>query len=169
MPFVSFVVNLPLPAMSSVTTPTHAPDPTREHHLFWMLVTKAHRRDDVARAYLAIQAALAYRQETVDVDWLTGAMMPAGRRSPDPASDPLGAGGLAYFHWLFEVELLTPGEADCHQYRFCRRNDHAQITVHLRTAPFPRSLQFQQEYERQRRKLETRRALFLTDYRPVDS
>ena len=147
--------------MSSVTTPAHAPDPAREHHLFWLLVTKGRRRDDVARAYLAIQAALAYGQPTLDAAWLMGAMLAEGRRSPAPVAEPLGPEGLAYFYWLYEAELLSEGEADTHAYRFRRRSDDAQITVQLRTAPEPRSLQYQQRYERQRRALEEKRARLL--------
>ena len=160
--FVSFVVNLPPPAMSDAALRTHSPDPAREHQLFWLLVTKGRRRDDVAHAYLAIQAALAYRQPTLDVAWLMGAMLAEGRRSPAPVAEPLGPEGLAYFHWLYETELLAASDADTHAYRFRRRADNVQITVQLRTASQPQSLQFQQRYDRQRRSLEQKRTRLLT-------
>ena len=86
-----------------------------EHQIFWMLVKKARKRDDVGRVYLAIQAAIAYGQETVDVSWLTSAMMAEGQ-------DTMNASA-------------------------------------------PRSLQFQQEYEREKRSLESRRAALLPNYR----
>lgn len=126
-----------------------------------MLVKKAQRRDDVGRVYLAIQAAIALGRQTVDVGWLMGAMMAEGQSAMDAGGEPIGAGGLAYFHWLFEVELLSTGEADCHDYRFLRRHDGAQMVARLKTAHAPRSLQFQQEYERERRRLEEKRADFL--------
>ena len=161
MPFASFVVNLAPSAMPADPTSTHDPDPAREHQMFWLLVTKGHRRDDVARAYLAIQAALAYHQPTLDPAWLMGAMLAEGRRSLAPSAEPLGPEGLAYFHWLYETELLTPGDADIHAYRFRRRSDDAHLTVQLRTAPNPHSLQYRQRYERQRRALEEKRARLL--------
>lgn len=144
-----------------------APSPeeiVREHQIFWMLVKKAFRRDDVARVYLAIQSALAHGQPTVNVGQLTASLLPEGRTTLEPVCDRLGADGLAYFHWLFEVGLVTPGDADHHHYRFHRRHDGAATLAWLRTAPFPKSLQFQQEYERQRRKLEARRAELLAVY-----
>ncbi len=139
-------------------------DTATEHRLFWMLVKKAQKRDDVGRVYLAIQAAIAYGQETVDVGWLAGAMMAEGQSSTGGPGDPIGAGGLAFFWWLYEVELSSVGEADRHQYRFRRRHDGAQVVASLRTADAPRSLQFQQEYERQRRYLEKKRAALLPNY-----
>ena len=126
-----------------------------------MLVKKGRRRDEVGRVYLAIQAAIACGRDTVDAGWLMGAMMAEGRLSMAADGERIGAGGLAYFHWLFEVELVSADEADGHHYRFRRRHDGAQITVHLTTANAPRSLRFQQEYERERRRLETKRATLL--------
>ncbi len=126
-----------------------------------MLARKARRRDDVCRVYLAIQAAIAHGRATVDVGSLMGAMMPEGQSTMAADYEGIGAGGLAYFFWLFETELVSAGELDCHDYLFRRRHDGAQITTSLRTAPAPRSLQFQQEYERERRRLETKRAYLL--------
>lgn len=142
-----------------------AVSPVLEHQIFWLLVKKGRRRDDVARVYLAIQAALAFEQEAVEVGPLLGALMPEGRRTNDGACEPIGAAGLAYFSWLFEVSLSEAGEADFHRYLFRRRADGAQILVHLRTAPFPKSLQFQQTYTRQQRDLTAKRAQFLATYR----
>ena len=126
-----------------------------------MLAKKAHRRDDVCRVYLAIQAAIAHGCETVDVGRLMGAMMPEGQSSMTDDYDGIGAGGLAYFCWLFEIELVSAGESDCHDYRFRRRHDSAQVVASLKTAHAPRSLQFQQEYERELRKLKAKRAHLL--------
>ena len=64
---------LPMPAGVS------REDVLTEQQIFWMLVKKARKRDDVGRVYLAVQAAIAYGQETVDVGWLTGAMMAEGQ------------------------------------------------------------------------------------------
>ena len=145
----------------------HAPareDFAREHQIFWMLV-KGSRDHPVGRVYLAIQAALAYGCETVDVGWLMGAMMAQGRKTTDASCDGIGAGGLAYFHWLYEVELTEPGAVDVHGYRFRRRGDGKEIVALLKTAAEPRSLYYQQAYERERRKLEKKRAGFLAGYR----
>ncbi len=143
------------------TRETFAP----EHQIFWMLAKKAHKRDDVGRVYLAIQAAIAYRHDAVDVGWLMGAMMAEGRTTMDAHCDALGAGGLAYFYWLYAIELTSPGNADCHHYRFRRRYDGAEVTAFLKTAHAPKSLQFQQVYERERRRLEKKRETLLTNYR----
>lgn len=140
-----------------------------EHQIFWMLVKKAARRDDVARAYLAVQAALAYRQETAEIGWLVGAMMPEGQAVSNPDGEAIGATGLAYFQWLYEVELLAAGDADQHQYRFTRRADGAQTVALLRTSAAPKSLQFRQGYDRQLRKLEAKRAVFLASFRKAKS
>ena len=139
-------------------------DPGREHHVFWMLV-KGCRDRPVGRVYLAIQAALAFDRERVDVGWLTGEMMARGQREMGSACEPLGAAGLAYFYWLYEVELVEAGEGDSHEYRFRRRRDGKEIVARFRTAAEPRSLYFQQAYERERRALEKRREKFLTTYR----
>ena len=136
-----------------------------EHQIFWMLVKKAHKRDDVGRVYLAIQTAMAYGHETVDVGWMMGAMMAEGRATGDAHCDELGPGGLAYFYWLYDVGLSSEGEADCHHYCFRRRYDGVQTTALLRTASHPRSLQFQQKYERERRQLEKKRETLLPSYR----
>ncbi len=146
-----------------MSTSSTSEDLAPEHQIFWMLVTKASRRDDVGRVYLAIQAALAYQHETVDVGWLMGAMMAEGRISNDDGCDRIGASGLAYFYWLYEVELSSVGEEDAHYYYFRRRSDGARITAYLKTASAPRSLQFQQEYERARRKLEKKRTALLSN------
>lgn len=135
-----------------------------EHQIFWMLVKKSQKRDDVSRVYLAIQAAIAYGQETVDVDWLSGAMMAEGQPIAAAVGNGIGADGLAYFYWLYAVELVTAGDSDCHHYRFHRRYDGTQIIALLRTAPAPRSLQFQQQYERERRRLESKRERFRANY-----
>ena len=140
-------------------------DAATEHQIFWMLVKKARKRDDVGRVYLAVQAAIAYEQETVDVGWLTTAMMAEGQDATNADGDAIGARGLAYFCWLYEVELISVGETNCHQYRFHRRHDGAQVLALLKTANAPRSLQFQQEYEREKRYLESRRAALLPNYR----
>ena len=155
--------------MNNLPTPVGAgrEDVLTEHQVFWMLVKKARKRDDVGRVYLAIQAAIAYGQKTVDVNWLTGAMMPEGQDTMHAGGNPIGATGLAYFHWLYEIELVAVGETDCHQYRFHRRYDGAEIVALLRTTNAPRSLQFQQEYERERRCLESKRATLLPNYRRI--
>lgn len=116
--------------------------------------------------YLAIQAALAFGHETVDIGWLMGTMLADGRRTADATCEPLGAGGLAYFHWLYEVELASVGDADYHHYRFRRRHDGAQTIAYLCTTPVPRSLQAHQEYERAQRSLADKRKYLLTTYRP---
>ena len=136
-----------------------------EHQIFWMLVNKAERRADVGRVYLAIQAAIAYGRESVDVGWLMGAMMAEGRATTDVSCDQIGTDGLAYFYWLYEIELTSAGDADYHHYRFRRRHDGAHVSAYLRTAHAPRSLQFQQGYDRQLRKLEKKRAGLLANYR----
>ena len=91
-------------------------------------------------------------------------MMAAGQGTVNDSGGAIGAGGLAYFCWLYQVELVALGDEDRHQYRFRRRHDGAEILAWLRTANAPMSLQFQQEYERERRSLEKMRAMFVLNY-----
>ena len=139
-------------------------DFVREHQIFWMLA-KGQRDHPVSRVYLAIQAALAYGAESVDVGRLMGEMMAKGRETMDPSCERIGSGGLAYFSWLFEVELVSAGEADSHIYRFCRRHDGKPVLASLKTDVEPRSLHFQQDYDREKRRLETKRAILLAQHR----
>ena len=144
-------------------TPPAAPDredAAREHQIFWMLA-KGARDHPVGRVYLAIQAALAFGAATADVGRLMGEMMAKGRVGMDASCERLGGGGLAYFSWLFETELVAVGEDDCHVYRFRRRHDGKEVLATLRTAAEPRSLHFQQDYERERRRLAKKRALLM--------
>ncbi len=129
------------------------------------MLVKGSRDHPVGRVYLAIQAAIAYGAERVDVGWLMGAMMARGRKTMGPDCDDIGASGLAYFHWLYEVELVEAGSADCHEYRFRRHSDAKTVVASLRTGADPRSLYFQQAYERERRQLEKKRENFLAGYR----
>ncbi len=129
------------------------------------MLAKGERDHPVGRVYLAIQAALAFGVERIDVGRVMGEMMAKGRASMNPSSERLGGGGLAYFSWLFEVELAAVGDADGHTYRFRRRRDGKEVLATLRTADEPRSLHFQQDYERERRRLEKKRALVLTGFR----
>lgn len=139
-------------------------DFAREHQIFWLLV-KGSRDHPVGRVYLAIQAALAYGRATLDVGWLMGEMMAQGRKTTDSTDENIGPGGLAYFHWLYEVELAEAGATDQHGWLFRRRSDGKQVLATLRTGADPRSLHFQQAYARERRKLEEKRAKFLAGYR----
>ena len=129
------------------------------------MLVKGSRDHPVGRVYLAIQAALAYGRETVDVGWLMGEMMAQGQKTTGPDCDHIGSGGLAYFHWLYEVELAGAGATDTHEYRFRRRADGKEVVALLRTGADPRSLHHRQAYERTRRKLEQKRASFLAGYR----
>ncbi len=129
------------------------------------MLVKGCRDHPVGRVYLAIQAALAYDRERVDAEWLMGEMMARGQQAQGGAGECLGAEGLAYFHWLYAVELVEVGEGDCHGYQFRRRHDGKQVVALLRTAANPRSLHFQQAYDRERRLLEKQREKFLVGYR----
>ena len=151
--------NLPLMAHASSRE-----DSEREHQIFWMLI-KGSRDRAVGRVYLAIQAALAYGAGRVNVGWLMGEMMAQGRRTMTAECEKIGAGGLAYFQWLYEVELVEAGLAEVHEYRFRRRCDRKEVLASLKTASDPRSLHFEQRYERERHKLEKKRERFIAGYR----
>ena len=143
-------------------------DAVREHHVFWMLV-KGCRDRPVGRVYLAIQAALAFDRGRVDVSRLMGEMMARGQRSMTSTGEAIGAAGLAYFHWLYEVELAEAGDAEVHSYRFRRRHDGKEIIALLATAANPLGLYFQQSYAREKRALDKRRQRFLAAARPRSS
>ena len=136
------------------------PDPGEwkiEHDIFHMLVRR-YKRPDLNRVYLAIQSALAYQQTKLDVGWLMGQMVAEGRGTIlDRYCDPIGPEGLAFFHFLFQTELVEEGLTDYHTYRFTRRYDGATVLAYMKTASDPSGVRFKRDYHRQLSKLDRSR------------
>jgi hypothetical protein len=120
-------------------------------------LTRRYRRPDVAGVYLAVQAGLAFGLERTDVGRLMGQLMPPGRDHMNAYCPPIGASGLAFFHFLFHTELTEAGATDYHHYRFTRRWDGKTTIAYLKTDSRPTSPHFQTEYQEQLRKLDKAR------------
>jgi len=119
---------------------------------------KSHRRPNVEQTYIAIQSALAYQAKKVDVGTLLAKIRPPGYRGLDDGYTPnIGVSGLAFFHWIYDVELIKEGLADYHTYRFVRKHDKKEILVTLKTECDPLSKQAIHNYKDQLEKLKKAR------------
>jgi hypothetical protein len=127
-----------------------------EFFIFHELIRR-YRRTDVAGVYLAVQAGLAVGLNKTNVGLIMGEMMPPGRQHMDAYCPPIGASGLAFFHFLFHTELAEAGSTDYHYYRFTRRWDGKTTLAYLKTDLNPTSEQFQREYQEKLRKLDKAR------------
>lgn len=139
------------------------PDILIEHDLFHRLARK-HHRTDVVEVFLAIQAAIAYKQKRVDVGWLAGQMMADGRQTMDRYCPNIGAEGLAHFFFLFHVQLVDEGRSDYHEYRFRRRHDGATIIAFLKTALDPAGATFRRDHDAHVKKLDRERDRLVMKY-----
>ena len=127
-----------------------------EHSIFHMLAKKFRRRD-VEEVYLAIQSAIAFDRKEVDVGSIAGKIIPEGRMTASPYCENIGASGLAFFFFLFHVELVEAGPTDYHRYRFVRRYDGAKTVAYMKTALDPAGPEFKAEYDRWFKKLDRAR------------
>jgi len=127
-----------------------------EHDIFHKLAKKFRRRD-VEEVYLAIQSAIAFGRKEVDVGSIIGKIVPEGRMTASPFCENIGASGLAFFFFLFHVDLVEAGLTDYHFYRFVRRYDGAKTTAYLKTALHPNGDDFRSEYNQWFKKLDRAR------------
>lgn len=135
---------------------TRRDDWVPEHDIFHMLAKKF-RRLDVEEVYLAIQAAIAFDRKEVNVGRVIGEILPAGRMTASTYCENIGASGLAFFFFLFRVELADEGPTNYHSYRFVRRYDRATVTASLKTACDPSGEDFRREYDLWLKKLDRAR------------
>ena len=135
---------------------------------FWMFfdLCKRGKRDDVEQVYIAIQASLAYQVKAVDVGPLLAKIRPPRYRGLDDGYDPaIGMSGLAYFNWIYDLELIDQGNTDYHTYLFRRKHDKRKVEVTLKTTLEPKSVRAKEDYEEQLRKLEKWREKLLVTKR----
>ena len=125
------------------------------------ILTKKHKREDLDGIYCAIQAAMAYDCRYVDVGSLVGKIMPRGRKTSGCYCSNIGPVGLAFFHFLFEIQLEKAGSTDYHNYIFTRRFFPKTIEAYMKTSRDPKSDAFQKAYNDQVTKLETERQKIL--------
>lgn len=126
-----------------------------EHSIFHKLAKKFRRRD-VEEVYLAVQSAIAFGCEKVNVGSIAGKILPEGRMTASPYCENIGASGLAFF-FLFHVDLVEEGMTDYHFYRFVRRYDGAKTTAYMKTAMDPSGPEFKAEYDQWLKKLDRAR------------
>jgi hypothetical protein len=133
---------------------------------FWMFfdLCKRHRRPDVEQVYLAVQSGLAYKVKRVNVGPLLSEIRPVGYRGLDDGFDPgIGMSGLAFFNWIYKIELEDEGHTDYHTYTFTRKHDNKKILLTLKTTNDPRSEFADRDYRQQLKKLEkSRNTLMVT-------
>jgi hypothetical protein len=134
--------------------------------LIFYELCRRYRRADIEHIYCAVQAGLAFGLKVVNVSELLWRIRPPGYHSLDRGYEPdIGAGGLAFFYWLYEINLLNQGGGDTHFYQFTRRHDKVSATVIVRTGDEPSSQIGKLEYERQFAKLQRSREAILVNSR----
>lgn len=124
-------------------------------------LTKKHKREDIDGIYCAIQAAMAYNCEKVDVGALVGKIMPRERKTTDCYCSNIGAVGLAFFHFLFDVKLNEAGSTDYHEYIFTRKFFPKTVVAYMKTASNPSGDKFRAAYNKQVSLLEKERQKIL--------
>ncbi len=134
-----------------------------EFDLFHLL-TKKYGRQDIEEIFLAIQSGMAFNAKRVDVGRVCGQMMAFKGRIMDTYCAPIGASGLAFFSFLFKVDLEREGGSDYHDYRFIRRHDGVMLIAKLKTATAPESPKFAACYNEMFQKLVRQREYFIKKY-----
>lgn len=110
------------------------PDVVRENAIFHALVSK-HKAHAAFWTYIGVQSAiLAKCTDVVDfASWLS-ALAPGHPDLAENDSVPwLGASGLAYFQWLYDVDVADVGRTDYHTFKFTRKADGKSVLVVLKT------------------------------------
>lgn len=148
--------------MQNPEKPTNDKDYVIECDLFHTLTKKA-KRDDVDGIFCAIQAAMAYNCEYVDVGYLVGQIMPPGRTTTDAYCSNIGPEGLAFFHFLYDIKLKKAGCSDYHEYEFTRKHLPKTLVAYIKTSCDPGSEAFKTAYEKQVEKLKTVRRKILAE------
>ena len=135
---------------------------------FWIFfdLCSQYRRRDVEQVYIAVQCGLAFKVEVVDVGPLLCRIRPPGYRGLDDGYDPgIGSSGLAFFNWIFDIELVDQGSTDYHRYRFTRKHDKRSTLVELKVESNPLGELSQFHYRTQLKKLEKSRDNLLVNKR----
>ena len=142
-------------------------------YLIFSDLCKRYRRSDVEQVYVAIQAGFAFGVGCVDVGPLLLKLRPPGYPGLDAGYSPsIGTSGLAFFQWIYDIELAEEGSGICHSYQVTRRHDHKTILAVIKTDKDPSGDDAKAAYDEQLRRLTksrdsvlvTKRYLTLAEY-----
>ena len=133
-------------------------------YLIFSDLCKRYRRSDVEQVFVAIQAGLAFGARRVDVGPLLLELRPPGYPGLDAGYSPsIGTSGLAFFQWIYEIELAEEGPGLCHTYEIRRRHDQKRILAVLKTDKAPSGDAAKAAYDEQLRRLvKSRESVLLT-------
>ena len=125
---------------------------------------RRYRRVDVERVYIAIQAGYAFETDCVDIGPLLLKLRPPGYPGLDAGYAPaIGTSGLAFFNWIFDIELVRESEGIRHTYQITRKHDRQSILAILKTDKDPEGESAKTAYEEQLRRLtKSRDSLLVT-------
>jgi len=126
---------------------------------------KRYRRDDVVQVYTGIQSAIAFKAKRILMSQVLGKILPISSQGLGSIDPGIGMSGLAFFNWIYEVELIQEGSTNYHEYLFRRRHDNAELTVDLKTTNDPNSHHSAEDYREQLTKLERSRDDIFVKYR----
>lgn len=132
-------------------------------YLIFSDLCKRYRRGDIEQVYVAIQAGFAFGMKSVEVAPLLLKLRPPGYPGLDAGYDPaIGTSGLAFFHWIYNVELAEEGEGTRHTYQVTRKCDRHTIYAVIKTDRNPSNDTAKTAYDEQlRRLIKSREALLV--------
>jgi hypothetical protein len=133
-------------------------------YLIFSDLCKRYRRTDVEQVYIAIQAGFAFGADCVDAGKLLLKLRPPGYQGLDAGYAPsIGISGLAFFHWIYDVELVEEGSGICHSYQITRHHDRQTILAIIKTDKDPAGESAKSAYDEQLRRLvKSRESVLLT-------
>jgi len=133
-------------------------------YLIFSDLCKRYRRSDIEQVFIAVQAGFAFGARSVDVGPLLLKLRPPGYPGLDAGYSPsIGTSGLAFFRWIYDVELAEEGPGLCHSYQITRLHDHKTILAIIKTGKDPAGDAAKEAYDEQLRRLtKSREAVLLT-------
>jgi hypothetical protein len=133
-------------------------------YLIFADLCKRYRRGDVERVYIAVQAGFAFGAQSVNIGTLLAKIRPPGYPGLDAGYAPaIGTSGLAFFNWIYDVELVEEGDGVRHTYQITRKHDHRTILAILKTDKDPAGESGMAAYDEQLRRLtKSRDSLLVT-------
>lgn len=125
---------------------------------------KRYRRSDIEHVYIAVQAGFAFGVDCVNVGPLLAKIRPPGYPGLDAGYAPaIGTSGLAFFNWVYNIELAEEGSGICHTYQITRKHDRRTILGNIKTDTDPASDSAKSAYDEQLRRLtKSRESLLVT-------
>ncbi len=134
-----------------------------EHLIFHKLLRK-YRRQDLQHLYLAVQSALYFDRQAIDVGDYLCCVLPEGYSYAGAYSQPYSGRCLPFFSYLFHIDVPEGADNYTRVY-FTRRYDQAKLEVQLKID----SLAISKYYAETKMKLDKAREAMLVEYRWTDN